>query len=132
MNKFSKVLLIDDDEIVNSINKVILQHAKFADSVVAKTYAGDAIDYLKKSSQDQELPDVIFLDVNMPEMDGWDFIEEYEKAGINGEKTKIVMLTSSINPRDEQRANAARQVTAFISKPLSPELLETIYYNYLN
>jgi CheY-like chemotaxis protein len=132
LEKFKKVLLIDDDEIVNSINKVIIQHAKFASEITSKTFAGDAIDYLKGEQSSNDLPDIIFLDVNMPEMDGWDFIDEFEKLDLNTTKPKIVMLTSSINPRDEQRANAARQVTAFISKPLSPELLDSIYTNYLS
>lgn len=125
------MLLIDDDEIVNSINKVILQHAKFAKEIVTLTFAGDAIKLLKKNASEGVLPDVIFLDVNMPDMNGWDFIEEFEKFDLYG-KTKIIMLTSSINPRDEQRANATKQVTAFLSKPLSPELLENIYDNYFS
>jgi len=125
LNRLKKVLLVDDDEIVNSINKVIIQHANFAEEVLTETLAIEAIDLIKKTSQ-ENLPELIFLDVNMPEMDGWDFLDEFSKAGFDGSHPKIIMLTSSINPRDEQRANEAKQVTAFLSKPLSPELLGAI------
>lgn len=126
MEKLKKVLLIDDDEIVNSINKVIMQHAKFADEIVTETAAANAIIYIR-SLDKLDLPSAIFLDVNMPEMNGWDFVEEYEKIGLNANDITIIMLTSSINPRDQKRALSMGHIKAFVSKPLSPELLNTIY-----
>ncbi|MFK7952118.1 MAG: response regulator [Ekhidna sp.] len=126
MEKLKKVLLIDDDEIVNSINKVIIQHAKFADEIIIENIAANAIDYIKGLDR-EDLPTAIFLDVNMPEMNGWDFVEEYDKIGVDKDDTKIIMLTSSINPRDQQRALSMNHIQAFVSKPLSPELLNQIY-----
>lgn len=131
MEKLKKVLLIDDDEIVNSINKVIIQHAKFADEIVTETFAADAITYIKNLSKD-DLPRAIFLDVNMPEMNGWDFVEEYEKIGISTNDVTIIMLTSSINPRDQKRALSMNYIKAFVSKPLSPELLNSIYEEHFS
>ena len=66
----------------------------------------------------------------MPGQDGWDFMEEYEKLGINGD-TKVIMLTSSISLKDEEKASLSNFIAAFISKPLSPELLDTIYQSHL-
>jgi CheY-like chemotaxis protein len=126
LEKLKKVLLIDDDEIVNSINKVIIQHAKFAEEIITETFAGNAITYIKSLSK-ADLPKAIFLDVNMPEMNGWDFVEEYEKIGLSSEDVTIIMLTSSINPRDQKRALSMDHIKAFVSKPLSPELLNAIY-----
>ena len=130
MEKFKKVLLVDDDDIVNSINSVIIKHAKFADEVESINNVPHAIDFLSKTKDSEDRPEVIFLDLNMPEKDGWDFMEEYKKLGMNG-ATKVIMLTSSISAKDEERASSTKQITAFISKPLSPELLDNIYESYL-
>lgn len=130
METFKKVLLIDDDDIVNSINSVIIKHAKFADEVQSINSVPNAIDSLSQMKSSGNVPEVIFLDLNMPGHDGWDFIDEYQKLGING-STKVIMLTSSISLKDEERASSSDCITAFISKPLSPELLENIYKNHL-
>ncbi|MEO9872856.1 response regulator [Ekhidna sp.] len=127
MGTFQKVLLVDDDDIVNSINSVIIKHAKFATEVESINNVQTAIDFLKTTG---DTPDVIFLDLNMPGLDGWDFMEEYEKLNIT-DGTKVIMLTSSISAKDEERASSSKQIAAFISKPLSPELLEKIYSSHL-
>lgn len=131
MKKFKRVLLVDDDDIVNSINSVIIKHARFADVVESINNVQNAIEFLIKTKNSNERPEVIFLDLNMPDLDGWDFMDEYEKIGMNG-KTKVIMLTSSISTKDEERASSSNQITAFVSKPLSPELLENIYQNHLS
>ncbi|WP_421763491.1 response regulator [Ekhidna sp.] len=130
MEKFRKVLLVDDDDIVNSINTVIIKHARFADEVEAINNVPNAIDFLSRTKNSENKPDIIFLDLNMPGLDGWDFMDEFEKLEMNG-ATKVIMLTSSISAKDEERAAASKQITAFISKPLSPELLESIYDSHL-
>ena len=127
VDKLQKVLLVDDDDIVNSINKVIIKHAKFANEIISETIASKAIEYIKQQREEASLPDLIFLDINMPEMDGWDFIDEFVKLGFDDDGPRIIMLTSSINPRDENRASLIDVITDFMSKPLSPELLDKIY-----
>lgn len=130
MKKLQKVLLVDDDDIVNSINKVIIKHSKFADEIISETVASRAIEYIKSHRDEGTLPELIFLDINMPEMDGWDFMDEYSKLGLEDDGPRIIMLTSSINPRDENRASLIDEITDFLSKPLSPELLESIYQSH--
>ena len=131
METFNKVLLIDDDDIVNSINKVIIQHAKFASEVVALTNVSEAISFLNEAGKNGGLPQVIFLDLNMPDRNGWDFMDEFGKIEDKA-KTKVIMLTSSISSKDEERARSSEDIAAFISKPLSPELLENIYEVHLS
>ena len=130
MKRYKKVLLVDDDDIVNSINKVIIQHAKFAREVVSVTSVPSAINFMNEAVDNGSIPEVIFLDLNMPDRDGWDFVDEFKKLESAG-KTKIIMLTSSISIKDEKRAKDSKDVIAFISKPLSPELLEKIYSTHL-
>jgi CheY-like chemotaxis protein len=73
------------------------------------------------------LPEVIFLDIDMPLMDGFQFLDEFEKLGSNTkEKCKIVMLTSSINPQDVNKSKNYLYVKKYINKPLSQENLENL------
>ncbi|MEO1254482.1 MAG: response regulator [Bacteroidota bacterium] len=127
---FKKVLLVDDDDIVNSINAVIIKHAKFATDVDSVNSVPNAIEFLSEAKSKGDSPDVIFLDLNMPDHDGWDFMDEYQKIGMNG-ATKVIMLTSSISLRDEEKADSTEQIAAFVSKPLSPELLQELRETHL-
>lgn len=129
LDKFKNVLLIDDDDIVNSINKVMIDHAKFAEKVTAKTSVDAAMEYL--SSVDSEsFPDVIFLDLDMPVKNGWDFLEEFKNLeGRN--RAKLVVLTSSISTKDETRAKEFDEIVAYVPKPLSPELIHQIHVKHI-
>src|SRR5690349_3883652 len=103
MQQVNSVLLIDDDSIFNMISKKIIQIAKFAPKVESYLDATAALDELKQliNSDPDEFPDVIFLDINMPEMDGWGFLDEFKKfPEFILKKCKIFMLTSSIDDHD--------------------------------
>lgn len=125
-------MLVDDDEHTNFLNKTIIRHAKFADEVRAELSASDALSYINDGKEEGDLPELIFLDINMPLMDGWDFIKKYSELSLNGSTPKVIMLTSSINPKDEQRAADIKEITGFRSKPLSHEVLEDIYDLYFS
>ena len=131
MNRLRKILLVDDDEHTNFLNKAIIRHAKFADEVIAQMTASEALEYIRDQHlEGGDLPDLIFLDINMPLMDGWDFMEEYSRLLLNGSAPKVIMLTSSINPKDERRAEQLEGLSGFRSKPLSYEVLEEIYFEH--
>lgn len=115
--KARNIYLIDDDNNVNFLNKTIIRHSDFAERVFEFRNGNDALNQLISSKDTGELPDIIFLDVNMPEMDGWRFMAEYEKLEIEG--PIVIMLTSSIDPKDRARANQLRDLKGFKSKPLS-------------
>lgn len=125
------ILLIDDDEPTNFLNRRLLEEMHCAKSIQVIQKAPDALAYLKKiAEQDNDtatFPDLIFLDINMPSMDGWEFLEAY-KAIINklGRPVPLVMLTTSLNPEDEQKAKESPEVTDFKSKPLTREMVSEI------
>ncbi len=118
--KVSNVWFIDDDEVNNMLSeRMIKKH--FPDIKASSfLFAKDALDLLSKKNE--EIPEAIFLDINMPEMDGWEFLDGFEKLNLS---IPIYMLTSSIDPKDQETANHYSCVKDFISKPLKEERLKT-------
>ena len=119
----AKILLIDDDEINNFTVDAILKRVDFIDSYVIKDNGWDALDYLKHVSP-EEFPEMIFVDINMPEMDGFEFLERYEVMfWAKHKNTKISMLSSSISERDREKALNFMSVSEYMPKPLTASKL---------
>ncbi|MCF8253218.1 MAG: response regulator [Bacteroidia bacterium] len=106
-----KVLLIDDDPINNYVNKRLITRLFSVVEIVEFLDAVSALEYLKENT-----PEIIFLDINMPEMDGWQFLENYRTYT---NRTKVVILTSSIDPSDRLRSEQFDFVEGFFVKPLN-------------
>ena len=125
---YNFVMLIDEDDIDNIINQKIIESNNFSDRIQVHQTGSDALAFLSKNEDNPEnLPDLIFLDINMPIMDGFQFLEEFEKLGTPiKEKCKIIMLSSSISPRDIDRAASNRFVKKYLNKPLNSRYLQAI------
>lgn len=114
-----KVLLIDDDDIYNFLNKSLVEISGLGKQVNICNSARDGIALLKSSSVN-ELPDLILLDIMMPDMDGHGFLEEFAKLPEPiSNYVKIAMLTSSLDPDDRERSFRYKSVIDFIEKPLN-------------
>ena len=111
---------------VNFLNKAILSREDIAEEILEYEDPRKALNYLAISSEEGKCPDLILLDINMPKIDGWEFMSEYSLISSNCYGTKVVMLTSSIDPSDKDRALNTAGVTAFKSKPLTPEMINDI------
>ena len=117
-------MLVDDDLDTNFYNKIVLEQAKATNEIVVFENGKEALEYLKNGS---DMVDLILLDINMPIMNGWQFLEHYERLDENRKATiVIVMLTSSINSDDKKKADKLSSIKKFINKPLSSGTIKEI------
>jgi CheY-like chemotaxis protein len=124
--KVGPVWLIDDDPINNLICAQVLTKSEFSEEITEFERAMLALDQLLKMDP-QELPEVIFLDINMPEMTGWEFLEAFEPWNEkNRSKIKVFMLSSSIFSGDKEKAGNYPSVLQYLEKPLRSRELDTL------
>lgn len=123
------ILIIDDDEINNFIAAKLIDKIEPKANVFTCLNGQEGLEYLlSKIDNIEELPDIIFLDINMPVMNGWEFLEEYDKIKPRIPKTiTINMLSSSVYNDDIAKSKSFSSVDKFISKPLTIEKIQNIY-----
>ncbi len=131
MNKPFILCFIDDDEIYQyTITRSVNKH-QLAKKILVFSDGEEAINFLMANvGNNEHLPDVIFLDINMPIMDGWHFLEEYIKLKprINKPIT-VYMITSSVDPVDYAHAKRISEISDYIVKPVKPEMLKDLIEN---
>ncbi len=121
MTPLREVLLIDDSDADNYLHRRVILRSGLAKTVTVKKNAVDGLAYLKQVASP---PDILFLDINMPGMNGWEFLDQLE--ALPAEKHSpvfIAMLSTSVNPADHERAVSHNHVQGFFSKPLTEEAL---------
>ncbi len=124
--KYHSVMLIDDNSLDNFINKKLIETHGFAEKVMTYQEATEALEILKTSPA-SDWPEVIFLDINMPEMDGFQFLDEYEKLPENQRmQMKVILLSTSESFKDLNRANKNPYVRKVLNKPLTIQVLQAI------
>lgn len=126
--KFGEVMIIDDNKIDLYINSQAIMRSRFAKKILEYSSAVDALKYLRLHSNDlSHIPDVIFVDIYMPGMSGFEFMEAYDGLPEKIKKhARVYIISSSIDKQDINRAKADSNIVAFHEKPLSRTFLETI------
>jgi CheY-like chemotaxis protein len=133
MDKIIKrIMLVDDNPHDNFFHEREIKKANKESTVIVKNSAKEALDYLSSKKNDPgAMPDLIFLDINMPGMNGWEFLKAYnllDKEIKNG--AIIIMLTTSSNPDDMSKVRANNLVFDYITKPLTKEIMQDILSRY--
>ena len=118
--KYSSVMLVDDSDLDNMLNKMILQTVKFSESISVFRSSVAALAYLKKEVNSTNIPELILLDINMPEMTGFEFMDEFQKLPLEiSGYTKVYIISSSDDPIDITRASKYKAIVKYLKKPLN-------------
>lgn len=122
-HQFKCILLIDDDKITNTVNHLLIKKMNVAEKVHSATGAKDALDYIMNYSalNDSKSPELILLDINMPGLDGFEFLEMFNMVYFkNRDEIKVVFLTTSTDPQDIDRIYKKLKLTSIL-KPLTED-----------
>lgn len=128
MEKLNRILLVDDSRADNFLHKTIISKADICNNIDVVLGGQEALDYLATPDNGvYPCPDLIFLDINMPGMNGWEFLEHYKNLPKEQKgKEIVVMLTTSLNPEDRKRAEEMECISYFENKPLLEEKIKDI------
>ena len=122
------VVVIDDDAVVLFLHKLLIQKSSLPSNVKDFLHAEVAMEYIKERSSQNNL--LIFLDINMPDLNGWDFLDHLSRLNYS-KQIFVVMVTSSINQCDRKRAEEYPLIVDYREKPLSKQACEEIYMKLL-
>lgn len=128
MPKIPAVLLVDDDPTTNFLNKKLLLRLGVTDNIRVALNGQEGLHEVREHCREQptDCPVLIFLDMNMPVMNGIQFLEAYQQLPADEQRAiVVVMLTSSVNPRDQQRAQEL-PIAAYLDKPLTQQQVERV------
>jgi len=125
--KLNILVFIDDDYATNFYHKIIVEESGVVDRFEFFQSPAKALDFFQQlnESDSTSKPDYIFLDINMPGMDGWQFLEKYKEITENPSST-IIMLSTTMNPKDTEKAEDFEIIHSIINKPLTVDLLKNL------
>ncbi|MVO10272.1 response regulator [Flavobacterium sp. TP390] len=131
MKHIKNLTLVDDDDVFVFLTKKTIEQTHLVDLIRVFNNGMDALNFLKENKDNSaELPEIIFLDLSMPIMNGWQFLEEYTKLNpYIGKKISIYICSSSISQDDITRAKAINEVTDYIIKPIAKTKLIDVIKN---
>lgn len=126
--KYNFVMLVDDDDIANFLNRKLLEVCLFSKKIKGFNKSLEALEFLKETVElNQPHPEIFFIDLNMPVMDGFELLEEMKKLFEHTfNEIKIVVLTSSVDLNDKRRVEAISENILFFNKPLIEKMLNSL------
>lgn len=126
VNQVTNILFIDDDEVQNFINSRIVEHLGVPINISCVLNGVEGLEFLEKC-QDEDFPEVIFVDIDMPKMNGFEFLVNYEKKYFKScPNTKLYILSTSVSPKDKYLASTFSSVADYFEKPLTGEVVDIV------
>lgn len=123
-----RILCVDDDPITLMLYKMVIAKSSFTEEIITAKNGQEALDYYDSLNIENDIccPELVFLDLNMPVMGGWEFLDNFKKEEYKqfNEKTKVIVLSSTIDPNDIEKSKKYAMVIDFMSKPITKEMLE--------
>jgi CheY-like chemotaxis protein len=130
MNKLSSILLVDDDKTTNFLNRLLLEDLAVANQVLVAENGREALRLVEQQDKAGACPPLILLDINMPVMSGFEFLEAYMRTEVSCKQpTVIIMLTTSLNPKDVNRLDAM-PIQGLLSKPLTRQKIQDLLHQH--
>lgn len=127
MNEQEYFIVVDDDELNSQLFEIIVRHVSRQAKAIGFNDAEEALRYLASNYGEGYKNTVLFVDVNMPFLSGWEFLELYDKLNDHIKKqVRVYMLSSSIDQNDRRRALADKNVMGYLEKPLTTEVINSI------
>ena len=127
------ILCVDDDAITLMLCKMVIKKALFTNEIITATNGEEALNYIKTLKEAdsngtlKKEPQLIFLDLNMPVMGGWEFLESFSSSEYSEyNHIKVIILSSTVDPNDLENSKKYPMVIDFLSKPISKEMLEYV------
>ncbi len=128
MTQVDLILLVEDSPIDVFIHRKVIEQLGLSNNIISYPTASLALEFLESLSDNNAIPTLIFLDIRMPDLDGFDFLERFAGLSTNiTSKSRIIMLSSTIDESDLEKARSNTFVLAFIPKPLTKEKLEELF-----
>lgn len=127
MKKIKNTLIVDDDQVLITLMRLLVKKNEHFENCKDFPNGKKALDFiLEAMNQNNDLPDLILLDINMPIMDGWEFLDELKT--INYPNTvPVYIVTSSIDPNDQEKAESYEMIKGYIMKPITKNKLDIIF-----
>lgn len=132
MSKLSSILLVDDDKITNFLNQLLLNDLGVAQQVLSAENGQEALRIIQEQCEGSSCPALILLDVNMPVMNGFEFLEAYKELAFSRKQSIIIiMLTTSLHPRDVKRLTGM-PIQGFLNKPLTKAMMQELIQKHFS
>jgi CheY-like chemotaxis protein len=132
MKKLKCVLLVDDDPTANFVNETLLEDLQVSDQLLIAYNGREALGFIEKECETDFCPELILLDINMPVMNGFEFLKAYERLEFaHKQSVVIVMLTTSLNPRDIKQMDEL-PIQGFLNKPLTEAMVREVLQKHFH
>ncbi len=126
MRKIQSILLVDDDVTTNFVNQMLLEDMEVAEQILVANNGKEALSLIKSQCANGCCPTLVLLDINMPVMNGFEFLEAYEQLDLTNKKSLVVvMLTTSLNSKDMERLDSLPN-QGFLNKPLTADMVKQV------